>query len=102
MSGLYGFLNGENEYEVVAASQTAQVIGATGAAGDYLSHVIIDPLNATPGTVSIIDGSTTVLTITPPASSQPFTLPVMARSREGAWKITTGASVTCMAVGNFT
>ena len=31
---------GAGEYETVAASQTAQTIGATGAAGDYLSHVM--------------------------------------------------------------
>lgn len=98
---LNGFLNGENEYEVVAASQTQQVIGATGAVGDYLSHIIIDPTTSSPGTVTVIDGSTTVLTISPPASSQPFTVPIMATSKEGSWKITTGAGVTCMAVGNF-
>lgn len=98
---LNGFLNGENEYEVVAASQTTQVIGVTGAVGDYLSHVVIDPMTASPGSVTILDGPTTVLTITPPASSQPFTVPIMATSREGAWRITTGADVTVMAVGNF-
>ena len=32
------------EYETVAASQTAQAIGATGATGDYLSHVVIQPV----------------------------------------------------------
>lgn len=101
MTGLNGYLNGENEYETVAASQTAQVMGATGGVGDYLSHLIIVPTSAAPGTVALIDGATTLLTITPPASSQPFTLPVGATSKNGAWKITTGASVTCMAVGDF-
>lgn len=101
MTGLNGYLNGENEYETVAASQTAQVIGATGGVGDYLSHLIIVPISGAPGTVALIDGSTTLLTITPPASSQPFTLPVGATSKNGAWKITTGSNVTCMAVGDF-
>lgn len=98
---LNGFLNGENEYQVVAASQTAQVIGSTGQVGDYLSHIVIDPLTASPGTVTLIDGSTTILTITPPASSQPFTVPIMATSKAGPWKVTTGTNVTCMVVGNF-
>lgn len=101
MTGLNGYLNGENEYETVAASQTAQVMGVTGGIGDYLSHLIIVPTSGAPGTVALIDGSTTLLTITPPASSQPFTLPVGATSKNGAWKITTGANVTCMAVGDF-
>lgn len=101
MSGLNGFLNGENEYVVVAASQTAQVIGANGRVGDYLAHIIIDPVNATPGNVTLLDGATTVLTIVPPQTTQPFTLPIGATSRIGAWSITTGANVTVMAVGNF-
>lgn len=102
MTGLNGYLNGENEYETVAALATAQVIGGSGAAGDYLSHVVVVPTSASPGTVELIDGATSVITITPPASSQPFTVPIGATSRNGAWKISTGAGVSCMAVGDFT
>lgn len=102
MTGLDGYLNGENEYETVAASQTAQSIGATGGIGDYLSHLIIVPTSSSPGTVILLDGVTTLLTITPPSTTQPFTLPIGATSKNGAWRVTTGANVTCMAVGDFT
>ena len=36
------------EYETVAASATAQVLGATGAAGDYISHIIVVPTTTSP------------------------------------------------------
>lgn len=101
MSGQYGFMNGETEYEVVAAS-IGKMLGTAGRVGDYLSHIIVDPVTASPGTVTLIDGTTTVLTITPPASSQPFEVKVGVASKSGAWKIQTGANVTVMAVGNFT
>ena len=38
-------------YETVAASQTDQVLGATGAIGDYLYGLTIIPANASPGAV---------------------------------------------------
>lgn len=45
------------DYELVAASDTNEAIGATnGAAGDFLSHVIVTPLTTSPGVVSISDG----------------------------------------------
>jgi len=102
MNAISGYLNGETEYEAVAASATAQALGATGAINDFLSHLVIVPTSAAPGTVALIDGATTVITITPPASSQPFTVPISAASKEGAWKITTGANVTVLGVGDFT
>jgi hypothetical protein len=102
MTGLNGFLNGETEYAIVAASQTAGILGATGSVGDYLSHLVIIPATAAPGTVALLDGATTLFTITPPASTQPFTVAVGATSKVGAWKLTTGANVSVMSVGDFT
>ena len=37
------------EYETVAASQTDQVLGATGATGDYLGDLLIVPATTSPG-----------------------------------------------------
>ena len=89
-------------YETVAASQTAQVLGVTGAAGDTLMRVIITVGTALTGTVSLLDGATSyVLT----AASTPigvYTIEINAVSVNGAWKITTGAGATVLAVGNFT
>lgn len=94
------------EYETVAASQTAQVLGATGAAGDYLAGVLIVPATTSPGNVIILDNATSITIFTGGASSVsnlvPFMVPLGMTSVSGAWKITTGANVSCIGVGNFT
>lgn len=92
------------QYETVAASQTAQVMGATGAIGDFLSHVIIQPVTTAAGTTTILDSVTVIFTFTTGtlADLRPIIVPVGAFSVSGAWKITTGANVTATGVGNFT
>jgi hypothetical protein len=94
------------EYETVAASQTAQTLGPTGALGDYLSHIVIVPGTTSPGNVIILDNATTIYTFAGGAGStadlRSFTVPVGALSVSGAWKITTGANVTVLGVGDFT
>lgn len=95
------------QYETVAASQTAQALGATGATGDYLAYVEVFPGTAGCGVVTILDnagtwgtfagGGTTAL-----PSLVPFRIDVGAYSTSGAWKITTGANVTAVGVGKFT
>jgi hypothetical protein len=94
-------------YETVAASQTDQVLGGTGAAGDYLDGVLIVPATTSPGAVQIQDGSGTEITIfTGGASSVsnlvPFMVPVGACSRSGAWSLTTGSNVSAIGIGMFT
>lgn len=95
-----------NEYETVAASQTAQVIGATGAAGDVIDTVTIIPATTSPGVVTLLDGATSIPLFVGGATSvsnlAPFTIFLNMKSVSGAWKITTGANVSCIAVGNFT
>lgn len=92
------------QYETVAASQTAQVLGATGATGDYLSHVILQPVTTGAGTMTILDNATVIFTFTTGtlADLSPKTIPIGAFSVSGAWKITTGANETATAFGNFT
>ena len=95
-----------SEYETVAASQTGQALGATGATGDYLSHVVCFPATTSPGVVTILDNATQWGSFPGGATSTsnlvPFTIPVNSVSVSGAWKITTGANISCVAVGNFT
>jgi len=96
-----------SQYETVAASQTAQILGSTGAIGDYLSYVTVFPGAAACGVVTILDNATVWGTFagggtTPLPSLVPFTICVGAFSTSGAWKITTGANVTCAGVGKFT
>ena len=89
-------------YETVAASQTAQVLGVTGGVGDTLQRLIITVGTALTGTVALLDGATSY-EIT--AASTPigvYQIEIGAVSVNGAWKITTGAGATVMAVGNFT
>lgn len=93
-------------YETVAASQTDQVLGATGYAGDVLAGLLIVPGTTSPGAVSIKDGGGSGITVFTGGSSSvatltPFFLPLNAKSAAGAWKVTTGANVTVVAVGNF-
>jgi hypothetical protein len=96
----------EGDYETVAASQTDQVLGGTGAAGDYLSAVLIIPATTSPGAVSIKDGSGSAITIfTGGASSVsnlvPVFVPLGIASTGGAWKVTTGSTVSVLAIGSF-
>jgi hypothetical protein len=95
-----------NAYETVAASQTAQSLGATGATGDYLSHCVVTPGTTSPGVVTILDDATAIVSFAGGASSVsnlvPFAVPIGAISVSGAWKITTGANVTVVCVGRFT
>lgn len=94
------------EYETVAASQTDQILGSTGAAGDYLSHLIIIPATTSPGAVSIEDGATNMTIFTGGASSVsnlvPIVIPIRAATVTGGWEVTTGADVSVFAVGLFT
>jgi len=94
-------------YEHVAAGQTAQVLGPTGAKGDYLHRLICTVTTAASGNVVIVDGSGTgILTHTVlPASAgtgiNVYNIEINAVSADGAWKVTTGAGVEVMAVGIF-
>lgn len=95
-----------SEYETVAASQTAQALGATGATGDYLAGLLVIPATTSPGNVLLLDNATSITVFTGGASSvatlHPFFIPIAAKSVSGAWKVTTGANVSVFAVGNFT
>lgn len=92
------------QYETVAASQTAQVLGATGATGDYLSHVILQPATTGAGTMTILDNATVIYTFTTGTLSdlRPVVIPIGCNSVSGAWKITTGANEIATGIGNFT
>jgi hypothetical protein len=101
-----GAMFGATGYETVAASQTAQVLGTAGAVGDYLYFLLVIPATTSPGAVTILDNVTSITVFAGGASSVsnlvPFAIPVQALSVSGAWKVTTGANVSVIAVGNFT
>lgn len=91
------------EYETVAASQTAQVLGASGAAGDYIKRLIIVPGTTTPGLVTLLDGATSIPIMVTGGTTTlvPIVVDIEANCVT-AWKVTTGANVTVIAVGQFT
>jgi hypothetical protein len=95
-----------DEYETVAASQTAQTLGATGATGDYIAGILVVPANLNPGNVLLLDNATSITVFAGGTNSVsnliPFFIPLGMTSVSGAWKITTGASVSCIGIGNFT
>lgn len=97
----------KDQYETVAASQTAQALGATGGVGDFLKRLIIVPASVSPGAVAIKDGGGSDITVFPGGANsltelKPFVVEIDAKSDDGAWKVTTGANVSVIAVGNFT
>jgi len=97
-------ING-GEYETVAAGQTDQALGATGAAGDLLQGLLIVPATTAAGTVSIKDGSGSAINVfvTGTLSDlKPHWIPLGIRSTAGAWSVTTGTNVSVIAVGQFT
>jgi hypothetical protein len=89
-------------YETVAASQTAQVLGVTGAVGDTLMRVIVTVGTALTGTVALLDGATSYTLCAASTPIGVYVIDIAAVSVSGAWKITTGAGATVFAVGNFT
>jgi hypothetical protein len=99
-------VNNDYEYETVAASQTQQILGASGATSDYLAGVLVIPATTSPGNVIIVDNATSITVFTGGTSSVsnlvPFWIELGIRSVSGAWKITTGANVSVIGIGNFT
>ena len=95
-----------SEYETVAASQTDQALGATGASGDLINGILVIPATTTPGAITLKDGATSIAVFIGGASSVsnlvPFLIPLGIRSVSGAWSLTTGANVSCVAIGDFT
>lgn len=93
-------------YETVAASATAQVLGATGAVGDYLKGLLIIPATTSPGAVTLLDGATSITIFAGGASSvadlKPFYVEFSMISVSGAWKVTTGTNISVIGIGKFT
>lgn len=92
------------DYETVAASQTGQVLGATGALGDRIERLIITSNTVANATVTLLDGATSIPLLVGSATTPAgvFTVALGLISVSGAWSITTGAGATVVAIGRFT
>lgn len=99
-NGFIGVADAADEYKVLAANTADQVCGSVGGANDYLGTVLLSVGAA--GTVTIKDNAVTVFTHAFGAAvATPVELRINKRSTSGAWKISTGASMTGMAGGRF-
>jgi hypothetical protein len=93
---------GGSDYETVAASQTDQVLGTAGAAGDFLARLVLNVITVATASVTLTDGATAIVVQT--AASAVLgaqTVEFGIRAKTGPWKITTGAGVTVIAIGQF-
>ena len=88
----------------VAAGSSTTAFGATGAAGDYLSHVILEPAATNAGTTTIFNNATEVYKYTAGtlADLRPIIIPINMLSSGGAWKVTTGSNMQARGFGTFT
>jgi hypothetical protein len=93
-------------YETVAANTPSQTLGGAGAIGDYIEGVLIIPDLTSPGGVAIIDNAITINLFTGGTNSlfdlKPFYVQLRIVSVSGPWKVATGSSVRCVAIGRFT
>lgn len=100
------------DYVTVAASQTNAALGArggTGQIGDVLDQILVVPASTSPGAITIADGAGSAITVFAGGASSlatliPFPIPIGARAigtGGGGWTITTGASLSVIAIGNF-
>jgi hypothetical protein len=96
---------GQFDYETVAASQADQVLGVTGGTGDFLHALVIVVATAATAQVQIKDGSGSAITVfpnSPGGGIGTYTVEMNIVSTGGAWKVTTGAGVSVLAIGRFT
>jgi hypothetical protein len=98
-----------SQYVLVAASQTTKQISPAGNAqerGDFLAGVSVIWASTLGGTVTLIDGTTTFMVIPAQVTAATDIVPryvelgITATSTKG-FNITTGASVSCLAIGRF-
>ena len=97
--------NDYGQYKTVAASQTTAQISREGSGnGDVLHTLTVFAPSSTPGAITLFDGSNTIGTIPAGAGdgTKPYTLllDITSNTSKG-FNITTGASVSVLAVGRF-
>ena len=93
------------DYETVAASQTDQALGGTGAAGDLIHRLVITVATANAAAGDLQDGGNTAFPIlknSPGSGLGVYVVELNAVSKAGAWSVTTGAGSTVVAGGQFT
>lgn len=95
-----------SSYKTVAASQTGASLagpGQTGKRGDIVKKLIITSITAATATVTLIDGSTSIVITAANTPIGVYTIDLGDGmiSQSGAWTITTGAGASVVAIGDF-
>lgn len=97
--------NAGDQYALVAASQTAVVLGG-GHAGGRITGVLLVPSSTSPGSVTLIDSSgSSIVLFQGGVSSLPSLAPIflglslVPSSPSGVWSCTTGANIACVFQG---
>lgn len=91
----------EYPFETVAASQTGQVLGGTGAKGDYIHRMIVNVATSATSTVALLDGATSISLVSANTPIGTYSIELNMKSASGAWSVTTGAGVSVIGVGRF-
>lgn len=90
------------DYEPVGPSATAQVLGPVGGAGDVLERLVVHvTTSGATGTVAVLDGSNAMAVVPASTPVGVYSVLIGARSSSGAWKVTTGAGASTIAIGRF-
>lgn len=90
------------QYETVAASQTAQVMGGNGKVGDFIYRLVCVVTTVATSQVNLLDGATSIVVLPANvASIGTTTITLECASQSGAWAITTGAGVAVIGIGIF-
>ncbi len=93
------------DYESFPPNSDHVIVGGNGAKGDLLDHLVINVTTSATGIVMITDGASTVADdlVVSPASTPigTYWINVGARSRTGAWRVTTRGGASVIAVGSF-
>ncbi len=92
-------------YKSVAASQSLSALtgstGKSGDKGDYLHALIVSVATAATSTVTLTDDTTGMTLVPANTPIGVYAIELNATSKNGAWKITTAAGVTVIAIGRF-
>lgn len=89
------------QYETVAANVTGQVLGGTGAKGDFLFRLICNVTTSATSQVTLLDGATSIIVVPAVAPVGVVSIPLESVSQNGAWSVTTAAGVSVIGVGIF-
>jgi hypothetical protein len=89
-------------HEHIGASATEQVLGTTGAIGDYLHRLVITVGTAATSQVTINDGAFSHILVRPNTPIGIYSIEMNTFCEAGPWKITTAAGVEVLAMGVFT